>query len=277
MRDQLINIFNFLLILRCNSGECIDKSFVCDGTTHCPDGHDEAYCCTPGEYQCTSNQVCISQSLLCDGWEHCAEGEDESNEFCSINVRRTAAGSDKKIFIVILVVLVLLIFFIVYVLQICRSKIADTIREPKEDQASAPLSPSAINGLRMNKITSVADAVRLTTLSRASMTRSMNSYDRNNITGASSSTNGSLIGYPQNPPPSPATTSTIHHSHPYPYKHYKVINQAPPTTPCSTDVCESDSNYTPISVKSSKKSAESYNGNIYMSSIGGESTYNKSY
>jgi low density lipoprotein receptor-related protein 5/6 len=252
---------------------------VCDGTTNCPDGHDEAYCCSHDDFQC-SNLVCISQSLTCDGWEHCADGEDEKSELCSVHSsRRTPSGSDKKVFIVILVVLVLLIFFIVYVLQICRSKIADTIREPKEDQASAPLSPGGINSLRVSKITSVADAVRLTTLSRTSMTRSMNSYDRNNITGASSSTtNGSsLIGYPQNPPPSPATTSTIHHSHPYPYKHYKVINQAPPTTPCSTDVCESDSNYTPISIKSSKKSAESYNGNIYMSSIGAESTYNKSF
>lgn len=105
----------------------------------------------------------------------------------------------------------------------------------------------------------------------------MNSYDRNNITGASSSTttNGSLICYPSNPPPSPATTSTLHNS--YPYKHYKVINQAPPTTPCSTDVCESDSNYTPISVKSSKKSADSYVGNIYMGSIGNGSNNNKSF
>lgn len=113
----------------------------------------------------------------------------------------------------------------------------------------------------------MADAVRLTTMSR----NSMNSYDRNNITGASSSTtNGSLIGYPSNPPPSPATTST-HNS--YPYKHYKVINQAPPTTPCSstpcTDVCESD--YTPISVKSSKKSADSCYG--YMESINGSTNY----
>jgi len=184
------------------------------------------------------------------------------------------------VFVVILIVMVLIIFFIVYILQICRTKFADTIREPKEDQASAPLSPGGLNSLRMSKITSVADAVRLTTLSRTSM----NSYDRNNITGASSSTttNGSsLIGYPSNPPPSPATTSTLHNS--YPYKHYKVINQAPPTTPCSTDactdVCESDSNYTPISIKSSKKSADScYGAPLYMSgSIGNGSINNKSY
>lgn len=231
-------------------------------------------CCNPGDFQCVSNHVCIPQSLLCDQWDHCADGSDESNEYCATisNVRRVTPGSDKKVFVVVIIVLVLIIFFTVYIMQICRTRFSDQIREPKED-AAAPLSPGGLNGLRVNKISSVADAVRLTTLSR----NSMNSYDRNNITGASSSThtNGSsLIGYPSNPPPSPATTSTLHNS--YPYKHYKVINQAPPTTPCSTDVCESDSNYTPISVKSSKKSGDSYNGNMYMGSIGNGTT-NKSF
>lgn len=174
----------------------------------------------------------------------------------------------------ILIVLVLIIFFVVYVLQICRTKFSDAVRgqgfDPKEDHASAPLSPGGLNSLRTNKIATVGDAVRLNPLST-------NSYDRNNITGASSSTttNGSLIAYPSNPPPSPATTSTLHNS--YPYKHYKVINQAPPTTPCSTDVCESDSNYTPISIKSSKKSGDSYAGNIYMGSISNGSNNNKSF
>lgn len=193
----------------CNTGECIEKSFVCDGTTNCADGLDEAMCCNHGDFPCASNQVCIPHTFLCDGWDHCADGSDESNEYCTTIAitRRANSGSDKKVFVVILIVLVLIIFFIVYVLQICRTKLADTIREPKEDQASAPLSPGGLNGLRVNKITSVADAVRLTTLSR----NSMNSYDRNNITGASSSTttNGSLIGYPSNPPPSPASNKSL--------------------------------------------------------------------
>jgi low density lipoprotein receptor-related protein 5/6 len=75
-----------------------------------------------------------------------------------------------------------------------------------------------------------------------------------NITGASSSTRGSSAGgYPQetlNPPPSPATVasstrcSSSNASRYKPYRHYRSINQPPPPTPCSTDVCdESDSNY----------------------------------
>lgn len=74
------------------------------------------------------------------------------------------------------------------------------------------------------------------------------------LIGASSSTRGSSAGgYPQetlNPPPSPATIvsstrcSSSNASRYKPYRHYRSINQPPPPTPCSTDVCdESDSNY----------------------------------
>ncbi|XP_066992022.2 low-density lipoprotein receptor-related protein 6 [Anabrus simplex] len=121
-----------------------------------------------------------------------------------------------------------------------------------------------------------ADAVRLSMLNGSTTTS--NSYDRSHITGASSSTteggvphgapllvsSSSLLCYPRetlNPPPSPATTADsnrrMHHNYNEdywcsssgaskyrPYRHYRAINQPPPPTPCSTDVCdESDSNY----------------------------------
>uniref|UniRef100_A0A673HQS4 Low-density lipoprotein receptor-related protein 6-like n=1 Tax=Sinocyclocheilus rhinocerous TaxID=307959 RepID=A0A673HQS4_9TELE len=82
-------------------------------------------------------------------------------------------------------------------------------------------------------------------------------YDRAHVTGASSSSSSSTKGsyFPPilNPPPSPATvrsqytmefgyssnSPSTHRSYrPYSYRHF-----APPTTPCSTDVCDSD--YTP--------------------------------
>ncbi|XP_013880878.1 low-density lipoprotein receptor-related protein 6 [Austrofundulus limnaeus] len=84
-------------------------------------------------------------------------------------------------------------------------------------------------------------------------------YDRAHVTGASSSSSSSTKGtyFPPilNPPPSPATvrsqytlefgyssnSPSTHRSYsyrPYTYRHF-----APPTTPCSTDVCDSD--YTP--------------------------------
>ncbi|KAG7267428.1 hypothetical protein CRUP_021333 [Coryphaenoides rupestris] len=81
-------------------------------------------------------------------------------------------------------------------------------------------------------------------------------YDRAHVTGASSSSSSSTKGtyFPPilNPPPSPATvrsqytiefgyssnSPSTHRSYsyrPYTYRHF-----APPTTPCSTDVCDSD-------------------------------------
>ncbi len=254
---------------KCQSGECIDRNLVCDGTTNCADGFDEADCCASIEdFQCPINKVCIPQSQLCDGWEQCADGADESPENCNIATnRRISATSEKEIFIIVSVVLMIIIFSIVYVLNarrsnICRSKLSSNSNEPKDDQSADPLSPNLHKNIRVSKIASVADAVRMSNLHSRTST---NSYDRNHITGASSSTtNGSsLIGYPPiNPPPSPATTATSTRCNSYrPYRHYKVINQPPPPTPCSTDVCdESDSNYT---TKSNGKSRYRYEREPY--------------
>lgn len=78
------------------------------------------------------------------------------------------------------------------------------------------------------------------------------SYDRDHITGASSSPKSSSVGsYPMetlNPPPSEVTiaasTRTSSSSRHRPYKLNRPIYEAPFNTPCSTDVCdESDYNY----------------------------------
>ncbi|XP_037945125.1 low-density lipoprotein receptor-related protein 6 [Teleopsis dalmanni] len=244
----------------CQSGECIDKSLVCDGTTNCGNGHDEADCCKRlGEFQCPINKLCISSTLLCDGWDNCADGADESAEICSTaNTRRMAPSSDKKAFMILIGATMITIFSIVYLLQFCRSRLGKNRNVPKDDQASDPLSPSTLSkSQRVSKIASVADAMRMSTLNSRN---SMNSYDRNHITGASSSTtNGSsMAAYPINPPPSPASRSRR------PYRHYRIINQPPPPTPCSTDICdESDSNYT------SKSNSNNSNGGTKLSSSSG--------
>lgn len=218
---------------KCQSGECIDKGLVCDGTTNCADGFDETDCCASIEdFQCPINKVCISQQLLCDGWEQCADGADESPENCNIATnRRISVTSEKEIFIIVSVVLMIITFSIVYILNaklnICRSKFSNNANEPKDDQSADPLSPNLHKNFRVPKIAPVA--VRMSTLN----SRTSAIGDRSHITGASSSTtNGSsLVGYPLNPPPSPATTAT---STRRPYHNYKVINVPPPPTPCST-------------------------------------------
>lgn len=241
---------------RCQSGDCIDRAFVCDGTTHCTGGDDEVDCCkSPQEFKCPQNNVCIPPAYLCDGWENCADGADESPEICQANTRRVVPQSDKKTFIIIIVVLMLTAFFAAYIFQICRTRFMNTAM-PTDDQAAAPLSPVQNKTGRVSRFSSIQDVVWMSTLNARNGGGSSagNSYDRNNITGASSSTTGggkgsnSLMGYPLNPPPSPATTATstrCNSYRPYSYRHYKSINQPPPPTPCSTDVAdESDSNYT---------------------------------
>jgi len=94
---------------RCNSGQCVLRSFVCDGPPHCPDGSDEspATCCPstcpsdpdiciqagdkllpgqdcrdcPGGWRCNSGQ-CVRKWTLCDGIWQCSDGEDESPATC---------------------------------------------------------------------------------------------------------------------------------------------------------------------------------------------------
>lgn len=119
----------------------------------------------------------------------------------------------------------------------CGAKLAGAgINEPKDDHAMDPLSPATHKQTHVSKITSVSDNVRMSTLnSRSTVT---NSYDRNNITGASSSTTNGSIACPLGPPPSPETTRA-NSFRPY-NRHYKKVNEAPPPSPYSTDFCESD-------------------------------------
>lgn len=279
---------------RCQSGDCIDRSFVCDGTTHCTGGDDEVDCCkSPQEFKCPKNNVCLPPENLCDGWENCADGADESAEICqAANTRRVvpqSSTSDKKTFIIVIVVLMLAAFFAAYIFQICRTRFMSNGIRTTDDQAAAPLSPVQNKTGRVSRFSSIQDVVWMSTLnsggggvgggnnnnsSRNAVgggVGSTNSYDRNNITGASSSSTtkgSSTMGYPLNPPPSPATTATSTRCNSYrPYRHYKSINQGPPPTPCSTDVAdESDSNYT------SKTGGGSVNGGMMHRSGGNSSS-----
>lgn len=68
----------------CDSGDCILKRFLCDGTPDCPNGEDERGCpfdpkkrCAPGKFRCISDGTCLPVEKFCDGLVHCVDGSDE--------------------------------------------------------------------------------------------------------------------------------------------------------------------------------------------------------
>ncbi|CAG9822420.1 unnamed protein product [Phaedon cochleariae] len=66
----------------CSSGDCIDSSWVCDGTYDCLGGEDENNCnwlsnCSSKQFKCQSDGSCVSLSAVCNGIYECPDGTDE--------------------------------------------------------------------------------------------------------------------------------------------------------------------------------------------------------
>ncbi|XP_063231013.1 low-density lipoprotein receptor-related protein 6 isoform X2 [Bacillus rossius redtenbacheri] len=238
--------------LRCPGGPCIDKAWRCDGTPQCSDNYDETNCCQPGEYMCPGTELCIPQAELCDGWPHCSDGSDETHPDCAIggeNHRRAETHADALRPVYLACVLLGLVAALGLGAAACYChRQGGEAPGDREDSAGDPLAPKPCPVLPVarGKPRPGPGAVRMSALHGSSTS---GSYDRSHVTGASSST----AGYPRetlNPPPSPATTTDHDEyccpssgaSRHRPYRRYRAINQPPPPTPCSTDVCdESDS------------------------------------
>ncbi|XP_053982835.1 basement membrane-specific heparan sulfate proteoglycan core protein-like isoform X1 [Hylaeus volcanicus] len=66
----------------CSNGDCIPKSYVCNGRLDCTDGSDEMRCsihgCEPNEFRCNNTQ-CVGKLWRCDGDMDCADGSDEEH------------------------------------------------------------------------------------------------------------------------------------------------------------------------------------------------------
>jgi hypothetical protein len=104
---------------QCRTGECINKSYQCDGDRDCPGGEDERNCvrvggttarlrpnagpddetCTSVEFDCGRGGAgrygrCIpnSPTFICDGVNDCTNGADERNCRFSQTTERPAPG-----------------------------------------------------------------------------------------------------------------------------------------------------------------------------------------
>uniref|UniRef100_A0A2S2QL46 Sortilin-related receptor n=1 Tax=Sipha flava TaxID=143950 RepID=A0A2S2QL46_9HEMI len=78
---------------QCNSGLCIEDSWICDEIADCDQGEDENNCknnnfvgrCknNSNEFKCRISGSCISTDNVCDGTPQCPDGSDEM--FCTNN------------------------------------------------------------------------------------------------------------------------------------------------------------------------------------------------
>ena len=65
---------------QCDNGECIGRSFVCDGDKSCADSSDEIYCkCLTEQFRCKRSGECVDTILLCSGISDCEDSSDEKD------------------------------------------------------------------------------------------------------------------------------------------------------------------------------------------------------
>uniref|UniRef100_A0A8C5BBN8 EGF-like domain-containing protein n=1 Tax=Gadus morhua TaxID=8049 RepID=A0A8C5BBN8_GADMO len=246
---------------QCDSRQCVGLSLRCNGEFNCQDHSDENKCevrCPPDQFSCTNGQ-CIGKHKKCDHNMDCTDNSDE------IGCYPTDEPSQQPSNTISTIVGVVLALFVVGAVYFgCQRVLCPATKDDGETVTndfvvhgpSVPLGyvphPSSLTGSLpgMSRGKSVIGSLSIMGGSNGPP------YDRAHVTGASSSSSSSTKGtyFPPilNPPPSPATvrsqytiefgyssnSPSTHRSYsyrPYTYRHF-----APPTTPCSTDVCDSD-------------------------------------
>ncbi|KAL4225758.1 Low-density lipoprotein receptor-related protein 6 [Mactra antiquata] len=244
----------------CNDRKCIPDSQVCDGKFQCSDKDDEDRCCVKdSQIKCADGSQCYEKNNRCDGNYDCADKSDEDG--CQDIVGESRAQSLSAHVIVAIVVGVFIIFVVIAVVIACRRKTPDqefddqvmiALTKPLESSSESPNNT-------LNKRSKKPERKPLITATLSLGSESMAGYDRNRVTGASSSSSA-VTQYPVetlNPPPSPVTDRSVFADNIFDYttnspstirsykKHRRRHVPPPPTTPCSTDVCEDSEPYFP--------------------------------
>uniref|UniRef100_A0A671SXH6 Low-density lipoprotein receptor-related protein 6-like n=1 Tax=Sinocyclocheilus anshuiensis TaxID=1608454 RepID=A0A671SXH6_9TELE len=248
---------------QCDSKQCVDFSLRCNGEINCQDRSDENKCevlCPMDQFTCANGQ-CIGRHKKCDHNTDCTDNSDEIGCYATEEPSFPPTNTIGSI-----VGVLMLLFVVGAVYFVCQRVLCPRMKDDGETMTNdfvvhgpppVPLGyvphPGSLSGSLpgMSRGKSVIGSLSIMGGSSGPP------YDRAHVTGASSSSSSSTKGsyFPPilNPPPSPATvrsqytmefgyssnSPSTHRSYrPYSYRHF-----APPTTPCSTDVCDSD--YTP--------------------------------
>lgn len=246
-------------LYQCEDRKCIPENQVCDGVAQCSHQDDEKGCCdSDSQIKCAKGNKCFEKTKRCDGVSDCDDGSDEGG--CPNTVSHPAQHSLSAYVIVAIVVGVFALIVIGALVFACRRKSPEPEYEmpemvPFKTLTTAGETPPVVSTKPKRSKKHERKPLISATLSLGSETV----YDRNHVTGASSSSSA-VTPYPietLNPPPSPVTDRSVCAGEYFDYttnspsihsykKHHRRRHPhvpPPPTTPCSTDVCTDSEPY----------------------------------